>query len=362
MIQRSNPRVIGGFVLLAVGLLVATILVFGSGRVLKKYTRALIYFQGSVSGLREGAPVEFRGVQIGTVQDISVKYDVQSRQLSIPVIVEIDPSRIKVTGGRLDDENRPSLDRMTENGLRAELRLQSFVTGQMAVQLSFQPRTEARLVGGPDLPYPEIPTVPSTFEQATEILTELAKDAPELIRHLNTVLDDASTLLREFHGSGTSARDILTELQKFAKALGDSDRDMRATLQNLQKVTASLEKVSNHADTAVVEAGDTVKRLNRMLADNDGPIKTMIANFGKAGAGLGQLTDRLNQIAQDNRDGLKDFTSSGLYDLTNLIRDTQELVANLNRTIDDLRRNPSQFLFGQGQREVAPSTRSSRTP
>ncbi|MBV8169244.1 MAG: hypothetical protein JO021_20795, partial [Alphaproteobacteria bacterium] len=74
------------------------------------------------------------------------------------------------------------------------------------------------------------------------------------------------------------------------------------------------------------------------------------------------LTQRLNQIAQDNRDGLKDFTSSGLYDLTNLIRDTQELVANLNRTIDDLRRNPSQFLFGQGQREVAPATRSSRTP
>ncbi|MBV8165921.1 MAG: MCE family protein, partial [Alphaproteobacteria bacterium] len=215
MIQRSNPRVIGGFVLLAIGLLVATILVFGSGRVLKKYARAVIYFQGSVSGLREGAPVDFRGVQIGTVQEISVKYDVQNRQLSIPVVVEIDPSRIKVVG-RADEESRPSLDRMIEQGLRAELRLQSFVTGQMAVQLNFQPRTEARLVGGPDLPYPEIPTVPSTFEQATEVLTELAKDAPELLKHLNVVLDDASTLLRDFHGSGATTRDILTELQKFS--------------------------------------------------------------------------------------------------------------------------------------------------
>jgi paraquat-inducible protein B len=361
MIQRSNPRVIGGFVLIALGVLVATILVFGSGRVLKKYVRAVIYFQGAVSGLREGAPVDFRGVQIGTVQEISVKWDVQSRQLSIPVVIEIDPSRIKVIGGRLDDENRPSLDRMIENGLRAELRLQSFVTGLMAVQLNFQPRTEAKLVGGPDLPYPEIPTVPSTFEQATEVLTELAKDAPELMRHLNTVLDDVSTLLRDYHGSGAQARDILTQLAKFSKALGDSDGDMRSILQGLEKLTANLDKVSKNADVAVVEAGDTVKRLNRMLADNDGPIKTMIGNFGKAGAGLTQLTERLNQIAQDNRDGLKDFTSSGLYDLTNLIRDTQELVANLNRTIDDLRRNPSQFLFGQGQREVAPS-RSSRTP
>jgi paraquat-inducible protein B len=322
--------------------------------VLKRFDRAVIFFQGSVGGLREGAPVDFRGVQIGTVQDISVKYDVQNGQLSIPVVVDIDPTRIKVVG-RADEETRYSLERMIERGLRAELRLVSFVTGQMAVQLNFHPRTDARLVGGPDLPYPEIPTVPSTFEQATEVLTELAREAPELIKHLNVVLDDTSKLLREFHGSGITTREMLGDLAKFSKALGDGDRDMRSTLANLEKLTGSLEKLSGHADVAVLEVGDTVKRLNRMLADNDGPIKTMIGQFGKAGAGLSQLTDRLNLIAQDNRDGLKDFTSSGLYDLTNLIRDTQELVANLNRTIDELRRNPSQFLFGQGQREVPPS-------
>lgn len=360
MIQRSNPRVIGGFVLGALALMVATILVFGSGRVLKKFDRAVIFFQGSVAGLREGAPVEFRGVQIGTVQDISVKYDVQAGQLAIPVVVDIDPQRIKVTG-RADEDERYSLTRMIERGLRAELRLQSFVTGQMAVQLNFHPRTEARLVGGPDLPYPEIPTVPSTFEQATEVLTEIARDVPELMRHLNTVLDDTSKLLREYHGSGTPVREMLADLAKFSKSLGDSDQDMRATLAGLQKVTANLDKLTGHADVAVVEAGDTVKRLNRMLADNDAPLKNMVNQFGKAGQGLAQLTDRLNQIAQDNRDGLKDFTGTGLYDLTNLIRDTQELVANLNRTIDDLRRNPSQFLFGQGQREV-PTTGRARTP
>jgi paraquat-inducible protein B len=354
MIQRHSPRVIGGFVLGALALMVAAILVFGSGQVFKKYDRAVIYFQGSVGGLRVGAPVDFRGVQIGTVQDISVRYDVQNGQLAIPVIVDIDPNRIKVTG-RGEADGSYSLTRMIERGLRAELRLQSFVTGQMAVQLNFNPRTEARLVGNADLPWPEIPTVPSTFEQATEVLTEIAKDVPELMRHLNGVLDDTSKLLREFQGSGATTQQILTELSKFTSALGASDRDMRSTIENLAKLTASLDKLSGHADGAVVEMGDTVKRLNRMLADNDGPIKTMINQFGKAGTGLAQLTDRLNLIAQDNRDGLKDFTSSGLYDLTNLIRDTQELVANLNRTIDDLRRNPSQFLFGQGQREVPAS-------
>jgi phospholipid/cholesterol/gamma-HCH transport system substrate-binding protein len=69
----------------------------------------------------------------------------------------------------------------------------------------------------------------------------------------------------------------------------------------------------------------------------------------------------MNAILQENRQGLKDFSSTGIYDLMNLIRDTQDLVGNLNRTVDDLRRNPSQFLFGQHEREV-PAGGRGKTP
>ncbi|MBI3516375.1 MAG: MCE family protein [Proteobacteria bacterium] len=343
MIQRSNPRVIGGFVLGALALMVSAVLVFGSGQFFRKYDRAVIFFQGTVGGLRVGAPVDLRGVQIGSVQEISIQYDLSSGQSAIPVVIEIDPNRV-ATVGRSAEDTRFSIERMVERGLRAELRLQSFVTGQMAVQLNFNSRIEARLVGS-DLPYPEIPAIPSTFEQAQEILTELARSAPEMLQRLNLVLDRAANVLGELSDTAPAARQLVTDLGKFSAALGESDRDVRTLLAMLAKLSGSL-------DTTALEFGETGKRLNRILADNDGPIKNMIAQFGKTGTGLTQLTDKLNLIAQDNREGLKDFTTSGLYDLTNLIRDTQELVGNLNRTIDDLRRNPSQFLFGQQQREV----------
>jgi paraquat-inducible protein B len=346
VIQRSDPRVIGGFVLGAIGLLVAAVLVFGSGQVFRKYERAVVFFQGAVSGLRVGAPVDFRGVQVGSVVEISIQYDVSTGRSAIPVVIEIDPARIKTTS-RTAEDTRFSIERMVERGLRAELRSVSFVTGQMAVQLNFNPRTEARL-SGTDQPYPEIPSVPSTFEQASEILTELAASAPDMVKRLNLVLDRAAFVLGEFADTAPTARAMVGDLAKFSKALGESDQDMRTTI-------ATLSKLMGHGDTAAVEFGETGKRLNRMLADNDAAIKNMIAQFAKVGVGLNQLTERLDLIAQDNREGLKDFSSTGLYDLMNLIRDTQELVGNLNRTIDDFRRNPSQFLFGQQQREVPAS-------
>jgi paraquat-inducible protein B len=358
MIQRSNPRVIGGFVLGGVALLVAAILMFGSGQLFRKYEKAVIFFKGSVGGLRVGALVNFRGVQIGTVQDISIQYDVQTSQFSIPVIVDIDPSRVKGVSRNVADRAF-TMQTLIERGLRAELRQQSFVTGQMDVLLDFHPGAPAQTVSS-DLPYPEIPAIASTFEQATEILTELAKEAPEIVKRLNLVLDRAASLLVDFSDTAGTARVALVDLGKFSKALGDSDEHIRNTLVTIDKLATNLDRVALHADTMTLEFGDAGKRLNRILADNDGTIKTMLAQTSKAATGLGQLSDQLNHLVTENRDGLKDFTSSGLYDLTNLIRDTQDMVGNLNRTIDELRRNPSQFLFGQQQREV-PANRS-KTP
>lgn len=351
MTKRWNPRVIGGFVLGALALLAGAILVFGSGQFFRKLDHAVIFFQGSVGGLRVGAPVDLRGVQVGTVQDISIRYDVQSGQSSIPVVIEIDPTRIK-TFATAGEESGFSIPRMVERGLRAELRLQSFVTGQMAIQLNFHPRTDVQLRNPDDLPYPEIPAIASTFEQAQEFLTEISHQAPDMLKRLNLVLDRAAAVLGDMSDSSGDVHQAIANVAKFTKALGDSDDHVRNSLAALDTLVAEMNKLAGHADAAAVEFGDTGKRVNRMLADNDGAIKNMIAQFNKAGTSLGQLSERLNQMVQENREGLKDFSSTGLYDLTNLIRDSQELVANLNRTIEDIKRNPSQFLFGQQQREV----------
>jgi paraquat-inducible protein B len=349
--NKFSPTLIGGFVLGAITLLVSALLIFGGGQVFRDYQQAVIFFQGSVGGLRAGAPVDFRGVQIGTVKDISIQYDSRTDQFLIPVVVDLDPTRVRDTSRASGQPAHYTIESLIERGLRAELRTQSLVTGQLAVQLNFFPRTEARLVET-DLPYPQIPSVASTFEQATEILTEIGREAPAMVIRMNQVLDRAATLLGEFSGNGDNIHQLMADLAKFSKALGDSDQDIRAAVSSAAKLTANLDRVAGHADGAVLEFGDVAKRANKLLADNDGAIRSMIAQLNRAGTGLARLTDSLNAIALDNREGLKDFTSSGLYDLTNLIKDTQDMVNNLNRAIDDLRRNPNQFLFGQQQREV----------
>lgn len=353
MSQKANPKLVGGFVMGALALLVTAILVFGSGQVFKEYVQAVIFFQGSVGGLRPGATVDFRGVQIGMVKDISIEYDPKRDQFLIPVVINVDPRRVTQVG---DPGKRApyTLQSLIERGLRAELRLQSLVTGQMAVQLNFYPGTEARLIGS-NLPYPEIPAVPSTFEQAQEIFTEIGRQAPELLAKFNLLLDRGAAALQVVTGNADQIKEAIGSTAKFAEALGGSDQDLRGTLSGANQLLTNLNAMTRNLDHLVNNADDATGRFGKLLADNAGEIHAMVTQLNKASAGLSQLTERLNAALQEDRGGLRDFSNTGLYDLMNLIRDTQELVGNINRTVEDLRRNPSQFLFGQQQRDMPAS-------
>jgi paraquat-inducible protein B len=94
MSQLKNTKVVGGFVLGAIVLLVAAIVLFGGGALFQRTTRALIYFQGSVSGLSIGAPVQFRGVTVGSVADIDLEMNAETGAATIPVKLDLDPTRM----------------------------------------------------------------------------------------------------------------------------------------------------------------------------------------------------------------------------------------------------------------------------
>ena len=89
MSRRANPKIVGGFVLAAVVLLVAGALVFGSFSFFEVTRKAVVFFEGSVDGLTQGSAVLFRGVPIGRVVDVGIRYDRQTNTLAIPVIIEI---------------------------------------------------------------------------------------------------------------------------------------------------------------------------------------------------------------------------------------------------------------------------------
>ena len=173
MSKRSSPAVIGGFVVGAVALAVVGVAVFGSGRLFRHTKTFVMYFDSDVNGLNVGAPVKFKGVPIGAVKDVLLRapgatttqsWAVTERPL-IPVLVDIDLDRIRERGGAARVEERAAMKEMIDAGLRAQLAMESFVTGLLYVKLDRFAGTPVRLVADPGVPYEELPTIPTPLEE-----------------------------------------------------------------------------------------------------------------------------------------------------------------------------------------------------
>ena len=168
MSKQANTTAIGAFVVGAIVLVLAGIITFGGGKFFKETKRFVLFFEGSMQGLNKGAPVALRGVRVGSVIEIKVLMDSRDVSPYIPVFIEIEPDRLtEMRGVHLDkfaEEHKglSLLDFLVEKGLRAQLDIQSFVTGQLFVNMDFFPNKPARFVNI-DTGYTEIPTVPSSL-------------------------------------------------------------------------------------------------------------------------------------------------------------------------------------------------------
>jgi paraquat-inducible protein B len=191
MIRKANKTVIGVFVLVALVLLMTGIVVFGTGELFKRTNKFVLYFDGSVKGLAIGAPVMFRGVSIGTVKDISLIYDANAGTITLPVIVEIEQDRIKgaPSFGELNGDKK-----MIALGLRGNLEVQSFLTGQLMISFDFYPERPAKLRGilkG----YPELPTLPTSpdiFETMENLpIKEIAKNLDAAVQGINKLVNSS---------------------------------------------------------------------------------------------------------------------------------------------------------------------------
>jgi len=191
MSVRANKTVIGIFVVGALVLLMVAIAVFGSGELFKRTNKFVLYFDGSVKGLAVGAPVMFRGVSIGTIKDISLIYDANAGTITLPVIVEIEQGRIK---GAPSFGELGGVKKLIALGLRANLEVQSFLTGQLMISFDFYPDKPAKLRGivkG----YPELPTLPTSpdmFETLENLpIKEIAKNLDAAVQGINKLINSS---------------------------------------------------------------------------------------------------------------------------------------------------------------------------
>lgn len=207
----------------------------------------VLLFDQSVRGLSKSAPVEFRGIPIGRVADISFNYLEAAEDKRVPVRVELDPSLLRresaSDGGRSDEE---FLAEAVKSGLRATLKTGSLLTGALYVDLDYYPEalpTELGRIGE----YPTIPTISSGFAQLEVKLSAIldkiqALPLDETMEKIGRAADeaattvaDARTALKEIEETAASARRTL-DSPEFTR-LPD---DLRVTLGSLEKSIASV--------------------------------------------------------------------------------------------------------------------------
>jgi paraquat-inducible protein B len=234
--RKANPAMIGAFVVGAVALAVAGILIFGSGQLFKSTSEYVCFFPGTVDGLNLGAPVRMKGVEIGSVSDIRLRLPEQTVPMSgtegirIPVTIQIDNERLVAVGASA----RPDLQNLIERGLRAQLGAQSLVTGLLFVQLDFYPDSPATFILPPGPRAREIPTLPTTIEQVRSA-------AENLFRRLEAVhVEDLVVSLTQ---TVDAIRGVVTtpELKQAIQALPATVANINQTFASIRELRANLQ-------------------------------------------------------------------------------------------------------------------------
>lgn len=188
MMKKANKKIIGAFVVGAAALLVIAVTVFGSGMIFKRSDKYVLFFENSVKGLSVGAPVIFRGVKIGNVSDINLVHEPQMKDVFITVIIDVELSRVK---GAPEKLGYPQYNMLIEQGLRARLEIQNFITNQLMIAFDFYPKTPAKM-HGIIKQYPELPTLPTSpdiFKLMDELpIKEIADSLEQTVVGINKLL------------------------------------------------------------------------------------------------------------------------------------------------------------------------------
>lgn len=264
MSSKANPSAIGAFVIGGLALAIGAVLVLGGGRFFEDSSTYVMYFDGSVSGLRIGAPVEFRGVQVGEVRDIIGTVN-EELEIQIPVFVRFGGDRLRSTseGARIADTEQ-AIPILIQRGMRAQLELQSLVTGQFYIELDFHPESPARFLG--DGVHREIPTIPSRMsELASRIqglpIDELAASALGAMNAIETLVssDEIGGALGSFQSTlrdmSSMVRELEQKLPPMVEAAEDAfsiaaeDSPVRYQLENtLSELSAAARSIRVFSD------------------------------------------------------------------------------------------------------------------
>jgi paraquat-inducible protein B len=302
--KKASKTVIGIFVVSALALVVTGVLIFGSGDFLKERYKFVLFFQDSVKGLNVGAPVVFLGVKIGEVRDIAVIQDPLKSSFYIQVIIELTSGKIKrsITREFRDvKETYEYCNQLIEQGLRAELGLQSVVTGQLQIELNFHPEEKSVLVGT-NMKYKEIPTIPSKFDKLTKTLENLPIE--EIVNKVSSSLDRIDALLNspEIREILKSVKLVMEDAKKLSYKV---NKQIQPLIKKLDAVLEAYNKLAQNLDQQIDPLSSNVQELVKVVTEAskqaDKTLKTIENVFGEDSVTTVELKTTLKEFSSAAR-------------------------------------------------------------
>jgi paraquat-inducible protein B len=326
MSTKSNPTLIGAFVVGATVLLAAGVAVFGGAQLFAKRDVYIAYFAEKTQGLRVGSNVTMNGAHIGSVSEMVLLVNRDTYESTTAVTIDILPESWVVTEGGTAigsglDSSIPHEELINVGGLRAHLQSESLVTGQLLIDMTFQPETRAVMRGGANPPYPEIPTVPSNIQQIMTILEKVILD-----------------LAKDFDGQEASEGlqsiirgvDELANSQELRESLAGANRIINQ--QETQQLSATLQATLKELRSAAADAGTLLRH-----ADSD--LKPVVERIT---ATLGQAEQALAAASIQLRG-----ESAEVYQLDKTLREVEGAARSMREVLDYLERNPEAILQGK---------------
>ena len=289
------------------------------------YTRKIkfiMFFDSSIRGLSLGAPVEFKGIKVGSVLDVRLEFDRGSTSFRIPVLIEVEPQRIIERGNQGADTSNQIFKTLVERGLRARLQTGSLLTSQLFVELDMHPGSPINLSGS-DTPYPELPTLPTSnfgaiTQSAEDLLAKL--NAIDIEEVTSVLIDTIETANRTMHSADEAINNanILIGTPGIPEAI----EDVRIALKNFKNITQKVD--DSNLITSTTKTMSSAAKTMSSAAKTINNANTLITSHG------------ISEALEDIRISLKNFKNiTQKVDDSNLIASATKTMKSVDETINN---------------------------
>ncbi len=303
-------------------------------------------FSGSVRGLAIGAPVEYRGIQVGEVTELQaevIRVD-DSPVVTVRATLGINPSRFGLPQG--EDANARAMELMeaaVERGVRARLASGNILTGSLFVELAEIPDAEPATIDMAALPYPEVPTTAASgsgLAQTAEGVLDRIENLPveEMMDAITTLISNANLLITDesIRSAPENLGLLLADLREMISDSGlrEVPAEITGILTSVRTLLEdeALRDLASNLDAAVSDVRVTLGNVNDATAD----LPALLESVGTLAEGVGELPlESVVASATSLIDSIDAFVRSDA--ITTLPTEAGGALAELRGILEDFR-------------------------